>query len=64
MGERGRLVSATFIYLGYHWLTEIVAGLLLGGFLDLVLRRVPAQFATGRPGERYASRSSVTTPDS
>ncbi len=47
------LVSVTFLYLGYHWLTDIVAGLLLGVFLDRVLARIPqpvAAPAPSRPG--------------
>jgi membrane-associated phospholipid phosphatase len=43
------LVSATFIYLGYHWLTDIAAGLLLGVLLDRLLRRIPWDGATSRP---------------
>jgi len=35
------LVGATFVYLGYHWLTDLAAGLLLGVFLDRVLARIP-----------------------
>jgi len=35
------LVCATFLYLGYHWLTDLAAGLLLGAFLDRVLARIP-----------------------
>jgi membrane-associated phospholipid phosphatase len=42
------VVSAVFVYLGYHWLTDVAAGLLLGLFLDRLLRRVPAR-PTSRP---------------
>jgi membrane-associated phospholipid phosphatase len=31
----------TTVYLGYHWLTDTVAGVLLGLLLDRLLRRVP-----------------------
>lgn len=35
------IVLATTTYLGWHWLTDSVAGLLLGLLLDRLLRRVP-----------------------
>jgi membrane-associated phospholipid phosphatase len=35
------VVLCTTTYLGWHWLTDSVAGLLLGLLLDRVLRRVP-----------------------
>lgn len=35
------VVFVTTVYLGYHWLTESIAGLLLGVLLDRVLARVP-----------------------
>jgi membrane-associated phospholipid phosphatase len=34
------LVTFTTVYLGYHWLTDTVAGILLGLLLDRELRRV------------------------
>jgi membrane-associated phospholipid phosphatase len=35
------LLCLTTVYLGFHWLTDTVAGLLLGLLLDRVMRRVP-----------------------
>lgn len=35
------IVLSTTTYLGWHWLTDSVAGLLLGLLLDRLLRRVP-----------------------
>jgi len=35
------LVSASVTFLGYHWLTDMLAALLIGGALDRALRRVP-----------------------
>ncbi|HEU4422146.1 MAG TPA: phosphatase PAP2 family protein [Pilimelia sp.] len=35
------VVFATTTYLGYHWLTDAVAGLLLGLLIDRMLRRAP-----------------------
>jgi membrane-associated phospholipid phosphatase len=35
------LLTFTTVYLGYHWLTDTVAGILLGLLLDRLLRRVP-----------------------
>lgn len=35
------IVFCTTTYLGHHWLTDSVAGLLLGLFLDRLLSRVP-----------------------
>ncbi|MFR9779324.1 phosphatase PAP2 family protein [Micromonospora sp. MS34] len=35
------VVLSTTIYLGWHWLTDSVAGLLLGLLLDRLLHRVP-----------------------
>ncbi|MCI4063037.1 phosphatase PAP2 family protein [Micromonospora sp. R77] len=35
------IVLGTTTYLGWHWLTDSVAGLLLGLLLDRILRRVP-----------------------
>jgi len=35
------ILFATTTYLGYHWLTDAVAGLLLGLLLDRLLSRVP-----------------------
>ncbi|WP_262282790.1 phosphatase PAP2 family protein [Micromonospora sp. MA102] len=35
------VVFCTTIYLGWHWLTDSVAGLMLGLLLDRLLRRVP-----------------------
>jgi membrane-associated phospholipid phosphatase len=34
------VVSVTTVYLGWHWLSDTVAGLLLGYLLDRLLRRV------------------------
>jgi membrane-associated phospholipid phosphatase len=31
----------TTVYLGYHWLTDTIAGVLLGLLLDRLLRRIP-----------------------
>jgi membrane-associated phospholipid phosphatase len=44
------LVSATFVYLGYHWLTDIAAGLLIGVLLDRLLHRIPWEGATSARG--------------
>jgi membrane-associated phospholipid phosphatase len=35
------VVSLTTVYLGYHWLTDTVAGILLGVFLHRVMVRIP-----------------------
>lgn len=35
------IVFCTTVYLNYHWVTDSVAGLLLGVFLDRLLARVP-----------------------
>jgi membrane-associated phospholipid phosphatase len=35
------LVFASTVYLGFHWITDSVAGLLLGIVLDRLLARVP-----------------------
>lgn len=35
------LVFGSTVYLGFHWLTDSVAGLLLGLVLDRLIRRVP-----------------------
>ena len=35
------VVFCTTVYLGWHWLTDSVAGLLLGLLLDRLLHRVP-----------------------
>lgn len=35
------VVLTTTTYLGWHWLTDSVAGLLLGLLLDRLLHRVP-----------------------
>ena len=56
------LVSATFLYLGYHWLTDIVAGLLLGVFLDRVLGRLDGYFWPRLNQLPSVSRKSASTP--
>lgn len=35
------VVTFTTVYLGYHWLTDTLAGILLGLLLDRQLRRIP-----------------------
>ena len=35
------VLSVTTVYLGFHWLTDTVAGILLGLLLDRVIRRIP-----------------------
>jgi membrane-associated phospholipid phosphatase len=35
------VLCVTTVYLGFHWLTDTVAGLLLGLLLDRIMRRVP-----------------------
>jgi membrane-associated phospholipid phosphatase len=35
------IVCLTTVYLGYHWVTDTVAGLLLGLLLDRIMRRIP-----------------------
>jgi membrane-associated phospholipid phosphatase len=35
------VLTVTTVYLGYHWLTDTIAGLLLGFLLDRLLHRVP-----------------------
>lgn len=35
------LLTFTTVYLGYHWLTDTLAGILLGLLLDRQLRRIP-----------------------
>ncbi|HKS99126.1 MAG TPA: phosphatase PAP2 family protein [Rugosimonospora sp.] len=35
------VLCVTSVYLGFHWVTDTVAGLLLGLLLDRVLRRIP-----------------------
>jgi len=56
------LVGATFVYLGYHWLTDIVAGLLLGVFLDRVLARLDGYFWPRLNQLPSVSRKSASTP--
>lgn len=35
------ILSVTTVYLGYHWLTDTVAGIAIGLFLDRLLHRAP-----------------------
>lgn len=35
------VLSFTTVYLGFHWLTDTIAGILLGLLLDRLIRRVP-----------------------
>jgi membrane-associated phospholipid phosphatase len=44
------IVTVTGTYLGHHWLTDMVAGLLLGVLLDRLLARVPWPVHSARPG--------------
>ena len=44
------VLTVTTVYLGYHWVTDTVAGLLLGFLLDRLLHRVPwDRVPLGRP---------------
>jgi membrane-associated phospholipid phosphatase len=57
------ILSVTTVYLGYHWLTDTVAGLLLGLFLDRLLRRVPWEDLRIRvPVRRLADRRGDRVP--
>jgi membrane-associated phospholipid phosphatase len=49
------VVAVTFTYLGYHWLTDILAGLLLGLFLDRLLGRLPERTRTATPAPAGAT---------
>lgn len=46
------VVFGTTTLLGYHWLTDGVAAVLLGLLLDRLVRRTPWNRATRRPAER------------
>jgi membrane-associated phospholipid phosphatase len=35
------VLSVTTVYLGFHWLTDTIAGILLGLLLDRLIRRIP-----------------------
>ena len=50
------LVGVVSIYLGFHWLTDVLAGICLGVIIDQVVRRVgPADRADQAPGLRPAA---------
>lgn len=51
------IVAFTTTYLNFHWLTDVVAGLLLGLLLDRLLARVPWMQLTPATPTRAADRS-------
>lgn len=50
------IVFVTMIYLNFHWVTDAIAGLLLGIFLDRLLARVPW-------GDLHRSAQQARPPD-
>ncbi|MEV1285936.1 phosphatase PAP2 family protein [Micromonospora sp. NPDC049679] len=55
------IVFASTVYLNFHWLTDSVAGLLLGLLLDRLLARVPWDDVPLPPLPRGADRPGVFT---
>ncbi|TML31926.1 MAG: phosphatase PAP2 family protein [Actinobacteria bacterium] len=41
------VLSVTTVYLGFHWVTDTVAGILLGLLLDRLMRRIPWRLPAG-----------------
>jgi membrane-associated phospholipid phosphatase len=57
------ILFCTTVYTGFHWLTDSIAGVLLGLFLTRLMARIPWE-ALPLPSLRGWNRPAGLTPDS
>jgi len=58
------IVVIANVYLGYHWLTDMVAGVLLGLLIDRALGRIGQTRRTSTPAARKGARSASVASSS